>query len=211
MKKTKKIKLSPAKILVRCAFLAMGLAIIVVFFSAMEEYEVLIAGTATDTITVSVTVLEAISISSPSDVSMSPDIAGTGSSTGEADWTVTTNWADGWKLEVQASTTPAMQSSGDSFADYTEATPDTPETWSVDGADSEFGFSASGIYAESEYSSGTKFQGFEGSTKKQVAHKDSPSASGDATTVNFKAEVGASHSQTADDYEAIITATASTL
>lgn len=192
-------------------FLVIGLFLIVLFFAAMEEYEVLVGGTTTDSITVSVTVLEAISISSPSDVSMSPDIAGTGSSTGSASWTVTTNWTGGWKLEVHASTAPALQSGTDSFADYTEAVADTPETWSVDSADSEFGFSASGTYAEASYTNGTKYQGFESSTKKQVAHKDSASAGGDATTVNFKAEVGSSHGQDAGDYNATITATASTL
>lgn len=192
-------------------FLVIGLFLTVLFFAAMEEYEVLVGGSTTDSITVSVTVLEAISISSPSNVSMSPDIAGTGSSTGDADWTVTTNWSSGWKLEVQASTTPALQSGTDSFADYTEAVAGTPDSWSIDSADSEFGFSAEGTYAESEYSSGTKFQGFEGSTKKQVAHKNSASAGGDATTVDFKAEVGSSHDQDAGNYEATITATASTL
>jgi len=196
-------------ILIKAGLLAVGLALIVIFFATMEEYRTLVAGTVSNNIDVSLSVLEAISISSPSDIAMSPDILGTGSATGSVSWSVTTNHPAGWKLEIEAATTPALKSATDSFADYTEAVSGVPETWSVDPDDSEFGFSAGGTYAESSYSNGTKFQGFEGSTKKQVAHKNGPSASGDTTTVYFKAEVGASHEQDAGDYTATITATAS--
>lgn len=199
------------KFLFDTSLIIFGLGLIVIFFAAMEEFQILTAGTADDSITVSVSVLEAISISSPADVSMSPDIAGTGSSDGSADWTVTTNWSNGWKLDVEASTAPAMQSAADSFADYTEAVAGVPESWSVTSTDSEFGFSVSGVYAESGYESGTKFEGFEGGVKKQVAHKNSPSGEEDVTTVHFRAEVGTAHAQEPDDYTAIITATASTL
>ncbi|MDZ7612137.1 MAG: hypothetical protein U5L10_05215 [Candidatus Moranbacteria bacterium] len=190
-----------------------GIGLIAVFFAAMERYQVLVAGTETDSVEVTVTVSGVISISSPADVSLSPDIPGTGSADGSATWKVETNNSSGWKLEVNADASPAMtDGSGNSFADYTESTAGVPENWSVDSADSEFGFSASGDYAESEYSSGSNYEGFEGTSKIQVASDGSITPGGGAdTTVHFKAEAGSDKNQPQGEYSATITATASTL
>lgn len=190
-----------------------GLCLIFVFFAWMEEYQVLVAGSTSDSVTISVEVAAGISINSPSDETLTPEIVETGSATGDVTWTVSTNNSDGWKLELEASSSPALND-GDShtFADYTEAVAGTPETWSVASDASEFGFSAAGTYAESEYSSGTLFEGFEGSSKIQVAHQNSASPGGGAEVqVNFQAEVGSSKSQESGTYTATITATATTL
>lgn len=183
----------------------------VLFFSYLESVSGIVAGEASDSVTVSVEVVSSVSINSPSDVTMTPNIEETGSATGSAAWNVETNDPDGWKLEVNASGSPALQSGGNSFADYTEGVPGTPETWSVAAADSEFGFNSSGSYAESGYL-GSKYLGFDGTNRIQVAHRNAPSdGGGDDTTVNFKAEVGASHNQPLGTYSATVTATATNL
>lgn len=190
-----------------------GLALVCVFFAWGEEYRVLVAGTATDSVVVTVTVSDIISISTPSDVNMAPDIFGTGVSTGEVLWTVETNNDDGWKLEVHSSSDPAMRLAGVAdFADYTETVAGVPETWSVASSDSEFGFSADGSYALSQYSSGTFFEGFAGLNKIKVAEDSAATPGGGAdTTVKFRAEVGSNKNQPSGCYTATIVATASTL
>jgi hypothetical protein len=141
---------------------------------------------------------------------MSPNITGTGTSTGSATWTVTTNSNAGWKLEVNASTTPAMTSGSNNFANYTEAVTGTPDTWSIAATDSEFGFGATGSYVETKFGAG-KYMGFSGTNKEQVAHTGSFSSSGQDTTVIFEAGVGASHSQPTGSYTSQVTATATSL
>jgi hypothetical protein len=190
-----------------------GIGIIAIFFAAMERYQVLVAGTDSDSVLVNLTVSGVISINSPANVSMSPDVVGTGSSTGSVTWTVETNNSDGWKLEVKADASPALDDgSGNSFADYTEATAGVPETWNVSASDSEFGFTASGTHAEAKYSNGTLYEGFEGTTDIKVAEDSSvTSGGGEDITVGFQAEVGSSKTQPQGIYEAVVTATATTL
>lgn len=154
----------------------------------------------------------AISISSPSDVTLSA-IPGTGgTSTGSVSWTVSTVLT-GYNLTVSASTTPAMKSGSNSIADY-HAT--TPETWSTAVADSEFGFSTEGA-ATSTTTWGTpstgagKYRGFAGSTQINIASRAASLTFNDVTTVYFKIEVGSNHFQVSGTYTATITATATSL
>lgn len=183
----------------------------ILFFSYLESIGGLVAGEATDSVTVSVEVVSSVSISSPDDISLSPNIEETGSATGDVTWNVKTNDPDGWKLEVNASASPALTSGGNSFDDYAEAISGTPESWSVAAADSEFGFNSSGTYAEAGFS-GSKYLGFDGTNRIQVAHRNAASdGAGDDTTINFQAEVGSSHNQPLGTYTATITATASNL
>ena len=112
-----------------------------------------------DDIIVNLTVNDAITLSSPSDVTMD-EITGDGVSDGAATWNVRTNNSDGYKLEVNASAAPAMANSTDNFADYAEAVPGTPESWSVDAADSAFGFSAAGDDVDAAWLAGSAYVGF---------------------------------------------------
>ena len=180
-------------------------------YTTLEPVVTRASATANDSVNVNLAVDPTISISSPADVSMSPDITGSGASTGSAAWAVTTNSATGWKLEVNASASPAMVSGSNNFPDYSEAISGTPETWSVAASAAAFGFSASGTYAEAGFSSATKYEGFKGATKVQVAHHSTGPDAGDSTTVGFKAEVGASKVQPTGSYQAVITATATSL
>jgi hypothetical protein len=101
-----------------------------------------------DSITVTQTVTEEISISVPGDVAMAPSIPGvTGNagvpSTGSATWTVITNCSAGFNLALKASTDPAMQLDGSNqFTDYSTAAPSVPDyDWSSPAASAaEFGY-----------------------------------------------------------------------
>lgn len=190
--------------------LVAGIFLIAVFSAWNEEYQILVAGTATDSVVVSVQVLDVISLSSPSDISLSPNISGTGTSTGQVAWEVVTSNNDGWKLEINSDTSPAMKKTGGaSFADYSEDSSGVPEAWDVSSSDSEFGFSVEGDHALAKYSSGTLYQGLEGSTKIEIA--ESPGVSEADTTVKFKAEVGTNKAQESGTYSATIVATATSL
>jgi hypothetical protein len=193
-----------------CAFALAMVLIVGAAYTTLEPTLTKASATASDPINVNLSVDPTLSITSPADVSMSPNITGTGASTGSAVWSVTTNSVTGWKLEVAASAAPAMTSGANNFADYTEGVLGTPEIWSVAAAASEFGFTATGSFAEAKYTA-SKYQGFQGTTKIQVSHSTTGPDAGDATTVGFKAEVGASKSQATGNYQAIITATATSL
>jgi hypothetical protein len=163
----------------------------------------------TDNVTVNLAVTGTISLNSPSDVNMSPDIAGTGSSTGSVTWTVVTNNSSGWKLEVETDQVNTMHSGSDIFTDYTEAMEDTPETWSVASSASEFGFGATGTYVLAKFGA-DKYMGFNSTTKEEVSTQ-AVETTGSDTAVIFKAEVGSSKSQPTGSYTSSVTATATTL
>jgi len=193
-----------------CAFSLVLVLISGAVYISLEPAIIRASATANDSANVNLAVDPTLSISSPADVSMSPDITGSGASTGSAAWAVTTNSVTGWKLEVNASASPAMVSGANTFADYTETTLGTPEAWSILATASEFGFTATGSFAEAKYTS-SKYQGFQGTTKIQVAHNSTGPDAADTTTVGFKAEVGASKVQPTGNYQAVITATATSL
>jgi hypothetical protein len=163
-----------------------------------------------DDVIVNLTVNSAITLSAPADVDMT-DITGDGTSTGAVTWNVRTNDSQGYKLEVNASASPAMtMNATENFADYGAS---TPETWALSSTDdSAFGFTASGTDSEAAFGSGTLYRGFAGTTPIQVASSDTYTADGGTdTTVGFYAEVGTTHIQPSGDYSALITATATTL
>lgn len=115
-----------------------------IVFLMVTMFEPVVTQAVDDVIVVSLTVDSGISITSPADVVMSNIGTGIDNSTGGATWNVKSNDPDGYTLNVKASTAPAMVSGGNSFADYTETTPGTPQAWSVDSGTSEFGFSGFG-------------------------------------------------------------------
>ena len=82
-----------------------------------------------------------IAIAAVSDVTMSPDIGGLsgGTSNGSASVTVTTDSPSGYELSIKASSSPALVSGSDSFADYTPASAGVPDfTFSVAATAAEF-------------------------------------------------------------------------
>jgi hypothetical protein len=204
MEKNKKIISNFAKAV---SFSLVGF-LVLTFGYWIAEPGIVGAAVATDDVNVNLTVASTISITHPADVSMGT-ITGTGSVTGSADWTVTTNNSSGWKLEVETNQANTMHSGSDVFTDYTELVDGTPETWSIVNSVSEFGFGATGTYIETKFGV-DKYMGFNNTTKEQVSHSAAETA-GDATTVIFKAEVGSAKSQPTGSYSALVTATATTL
>ena len=165
-----------------------------------------------------------LAITSPADVTMSPDIGGVsgGIGEGQAAWTVTTDSSGGYSLDIKASSAPAMQSGANSFADYTLAVSGTPDyAWSVAVADSEFGFTPEGNDIVSKFldngavcnlgSNDTPDQCWSNlsiSYENIASSSDPNHPNGTATTVKFQAESGASHSQEEGSYQATVTVTA---
>lgn len=106
----------------------------------------------TDMVGVTAQVNEEISITSPSDLIMTPSISGmTGNlgvpASGSVSWTVKTANATGFNMKIKASTDPAMQLDGAfQFADYTPAVIGSPDiNWqSPIVGEAEFGFSVLG-------------------------------------------------------------------
>lgn len=208
------------------------LVLCVVYVVGEPAFSVAAGVVATDTIEVNLSVTEGISITSPSDVTMLPNLSVVqNSATGGATWNVKTNSGTGYKLEVAPDTDPAMQSSPTVyFADYTEAVTGTPENWSVSSA-YEFGFSAygtdvststwgtntsacnDGANGDLTWASGLrKYRGFvDDTTKIQVATRSTTTTTaGVDTTVCFAAEQNGVYAP-AGSYNATITATATTL
>lgn len=165
-----------------------------------------------------------IAISSPADVTLTPNIDGRvgGSATGSTIWTVWTDNSTGYSLSLHASTDPAMQSGSASFANYTKAGAAPDYTWSVGSTESEFGFSPEGAAVVSAYLDNGADTCSTGSTNTSDACWDSITTTnktiaseatsnhptGTNTTVKFRAEAGSSANQAAGTYVATITATA---
>lgn len=165
-----------------------------------------------------------ISISSPSDVSLSPNIHPTngGQSDGSATWTVITNSANGYSLSIKASQSPAMDqiSGSDSFADYTPAGASPDYDWAVSSGVYEFGYSPNGSNISSRWKNNgsacnvgstiTNLKCWDKHTTSNVLIASAASGnhpSGANTVVNFRAESNAG-SPSGGDYQATLTLTA---
>jgi len=171
-----------------------------------------------------------LSISVPTDVTMTPAIGGVigGIGNGTTSWTVTTDNPAGYNLLIKASTSPALKcNSGgcnpgtDSFANYTPAGSDPDYNWQIAAADSESGFTPEGSHIVQKYKDNGSAcnTGTQDTTDKcwynfltsneTIANSYSPNhPSGTATAVKFRAESGSSHLQVEGTYTATITATA---
>ena len=167
-----------------------------------------------------------ISITSPSDVTMSPAIGGVtgGTGDGSAVWTVITDSPAGYSLTIKASSSPALRFGSYNFADYTPAGANPDYSWSITSTDSEFGFTPEGNDIVQKYkdngsacntgSGGTADKCWDAlsTSAKTIAQSTSANhPSGTASTVKFRAESGSSHIQVNGTYTATTTITAITL
>lgn len=192
-------------------------------YSFVESNKVL-AATASDDVIVTLTVGSGITISAPSDLTMSPAISmSNDSSIGTAVWNVQTNRVTGYSLAVKASASPALVSGVNSFADYTEASSGTPDAWVVASGDKEFGFSAFGPNTNtSTWGTGSdcgtggtpntnlKYIGFETTDRIVGQQGTATTIAGVNTTVCFAAEQNNVFAPSGT-YTATITATATEL
>ena len=87
-----------------------------------------------------------IALSANGNVSLSPSIPGVsgGYATGSASVTVTTDSLGGYKLTIEASDSPAMQSGGNSIPDYVPSGISPDFNFDIGSSDAYFGFSPEG-------------------------------------------------------------------
>lgn len=182
------------------------------------------AVSASDEVLVTLTVEAGISITSPSDETMSRNIGvSADTATGDTVWNVKTNNAAGYTLSVKATTSPAMHNGSNSIDDYTPAVAATPETWSVSSG-AEFGFSAFGtdvptgtwgtdsdcIAAAHVPSAGLLYRDFDTSDIQIATRAATTTTAGVDSTVCFAVEQDTFYIPSGV-YQASIVATASTL
>lgn len=208
------------KVLFRLGTIGLSVSLIICFGVG----SVFAVQTATDNVIVTLAVDEGITISDGSDTSLLPNIGiSNNKAIGSSSWTVTTNAANGYNLAVKASTSPALQSGSNSFADYTETTVGTPETWSVASGDMEFGYSVYGTdSATTNWGTGAscgtggvpsatlKYVGLKTADKVVATRSSVTPVTGVATTICFGAEQNNVFAP-AGTYTSTVTATATTL
>lgn len=114
------------------------------FAYAAYEPSAVTAATASDTVVVTLNVTAGISITSPSDATMSTALGvAQNSAVGSTTWNVKTNSSGGYTLAVRATSTPAMAQAGGSpyILDYQSG---APNTWVATSGQAYFGYSAYG-------------------------------------------------------------------
>lgn len=166
-----------------------------------------------------------LAVSTPANVSMSPEINSTGGGTGNGStsWTITTDSSGGYSLSIRSSTAPALKSATDSFPNYQPVVNGTPDYNFRTGAGADFfGFTPEGSDITSLYkddgisscntgSSDTTDKCWDSiltSDKTFANGTSSNHPTGTATTVKFRAYVGSSITKTAGSYTATIIVTA---
>lgn len=146
-------------------------------------------------------------LSDAGNVSMSPNLGlSENTSVGSVTWNVITDSSTGYQLLVKTSSNPAMIDTGNpsnTFDDYSENTPGTPETWSVDSNTIQFGFSAVGVDVLNDYDSDSetscessgglggsslKYEGLSLTNVNIAQGSGSTGALGSDTTICFAAE-----------------------
>ena len=195
--------------------------IAILLVMATLRFQVESTRAAADTITANLAVNATISIACTDTVTMGA-ITGTGQSalaTNAATCTIITNNSGGYSLVWQASAATMTDATADTIAAYTPGTPNTPETWSVAGAASEWGghlgststtvntttWGAADTYA------GGKWLNINNAATFEIANRATETtAGGDSEITYFGAEVGASKFQPTGTYTVNVTMTATT-
>ena len=163
-----------------------------------------------------------IAITSPSDLALTSigGIAGEGTE-GTVSWQVTTDNFAGYTISIETTTTPALTSAQDSFANYTPSGADPDYTFSIASSASEFGFSPEGTDTNSRFKdngsacntgfgevSAKCWDGLSTSAQTIAGKTSSNHPSGSAVNVRFRAESGSAHIQTSGSYSSTIIVTA---
>lgn len=178
----------PMKIVTNIVIVLLSIVVVAGGFQILQPS---LTEAVTDVVLVNQTVTTGITISSPSDITMTALTTSQNTAVGTAVWTVTTNNAAGYNLTVFAGAAPAMVRSGGggNIVDYTPAVAETPETWSVSSA-AEFGYSAFGTHVPT---------GVWGTDSDCIAGADVPSAAlkwRDFDLTGSQDEIATSASQT---------------
>jgi len=163
-----------------------------------------------------------LSMTAASNVNLTPDIPGLtgGSATGSTYVIVTTDSPSGYELSIKAENDPAMQSGGNSFADYVPAGALPDFAFSITAADSEFGYTPEGADIPQYFQDNVGvcnalggdtpdacWEGL-GTTDRAISRSTSANHPyGATTTIKFQAESGGSHFQDPGTYTATTTLT----
>ena len=174
------------------------------------------------------TLVKYLSLSSPSDVTMSPALGGItgGTSNGSTNVTVITDNPAGYQLMISASGTPAMQagSGTSSIANYVPAGGNPDFTFVTAGGQTGFGYSPEGTDIATRFkdngsicnsgAADTSLACWDGlaTSSAEFARRTSPNhPNGTQTTLRFRVGVGANANVTDGTYYATTTITALTL
>jgi hypothetical protein len=167
-----------------------------------------------------------LSMTAPSNVSMTPSIPGVsgGIANGSTTVTVTTDSPAGYQLSVEAENSPAMQKGVDTIADYAPAGGNPDYTFTTDATDSHFGYSPSGVDVVTRFKDNgatcndntqeTAFACWDGlsTTAENISSATSGNTpDGATTTVYFRVGIGGSVTQEGGSYAATTTLTAISL
>lgn len=163
-----------------------------------------------------------LAITAPGGIILAPNIPSTGGgiANGSSLWTVTTDNAAGYSMNIRASGTPALSSGANTFADYVPAGVDPDFTFTTPGASNRFGFSPEGADIVQKY----KDDGASCNTGaldtasacwapllaslETIAARTTPNnPSGTPITIRFRAASGAANVQAAGYYTATTTLT----
>jgi hypothetical protein len=163
-----------------------------------------------------------IAITAPADITLTPSIlsVGGGTGNGSAVWTVTTDNEAGYTMNIRASTSPALVSGANTFANYVPAAADPDFTFTTPAAASRFGFTPEGTDIVQKFKdNGTTCNTgaldtasacwfpLLTTTETVVTRTSSNHPSGTQTTVRFRAVSGASNVQPIGSYGATSTLT----
>jgi hypothetical protein len=163
-----------------------------------------------------------ISVSAPGNISLAPSIptSGGGIANGQATWTIITDNPAGYTASINASSSPALASGPNSFADYTPAGGNPDFAFSVAAASSEFGFTPEGVDVVQRFlDNGAACNAGSGETADRcwdplsttpatIATRTTANhPAGTTLTVKFRAESGASNVQPPGSYQATTTMT----
>lgn len=163
-----------------------------------------------------------LAMSSASDVVLSPAMNGlvAGASSGSTSVNITTDGSAGYELFIKASSSPALVSGVNFFADYTPAGANPDFSFSIPAASSEFGFTPEGVDVSQKYrddgatcntgSSNTTDRCWNGlsTANDLIARRTSGNhPSGTSLTIKFRAENGSANIQQAGAYTATTTLT----
>ncbi len=162
-----------------------------------------------------------LAISAPGNITLTPSIPVSGGvANGLATWTISTDNAAGYTMNIRASGTPALQSGINSFANYVPAGGDPDFAFTTPAASSRFGFTPEGVDIVQRFKDNGAVCNAGSAdatsacwvplltTPDTIATRTTANhPSGTPTTVRFRAESGASNVQPAGSYTATSTLT----
>lgn len=169
-----------------------------------------------------------ISMTAPSNVTMSPSIPGVtgGVANGSTTVVVTTDSPAGYELSISASESPALRKGGDSIGDYTPSGADPDFTFRTGVSEAHFGYSPSGPDTATRFlddglgvcntdggleTSLTCWDGLSLISEAIARSSGGNSPTGATTTVYFRVWIGGLINQTEGTYTATTTLTALSL